>query len=52
MKAFDKDEDGLLDTEDFIRMVVPKDENYAKIILGRKPYNEGFPVVRSQVFTP
>lgn len=33
-------------------MLVPRDPKYAAIVLHRKPYNEGFPVCRSQVFTP
>lgn len=39
MKKYDIDEDGKLKFQEFTNIIVPKDKNYAALLLTRKPYN-------------
>jgi Ca2+-binding EF-hand superfamily protein len=39
MKQYDKDEDGKLSFKEFSGAIMPKDKNYANLLVSRKPYN-------------
>lgn len=52
INKYDKDHDGKLDFSEFTNMVVPRDKNYASLILKRKSFNEGTAFPRDEAFTP
>ena len=39
MAKYDKDNDGKLNFKEFCDVIVPKDKNYASLLINRKAYN-------------
>jgi Ca2+-binding EF-hand superfamily protein len=52
LSKYDKDNDGKLSFSEFCDMVVPRDKNYASLVINRKPYNLNTNFPRGEPFTP
>ena len=52
LQEFDENKDGMLDFKEFCNIVLPKDKNYASLVLNRKSYHDGQAFPRGDCFIP
>lgn len=51
-RNIDRDLDGIIKLDEFLKEICPKDNNYRDLLLTRESYNDGLNFQRGDAFTP